>query len=201
MNAWLEWLSGLPAPWLYGAIAVAAFAENVFPPLPADTVVALGAFAAARGDGSAFGAWSATMFGNISGAMAMFALGRRVGMPWLSARFPRLFPKETSERLASRFRQRGLLAIVVSRFLPGVRALVPPIAGAMGMSAPRSALAMGVASGVWYGVVCWLAFRAGANAEVLLARIAAQQRVAGAIAAGVAVAIVAIVLWRRRSLR
>src|SRR6187402_1006075 len=117
MHAWLEWLSTLPAPLLYAAIAVAAFAENVFPPLPADTVVALGAFVAARGNGSAFGAWAATMIGNISGAMAMFALGRRIGLQGLIARFPRWFPPEASQRVAARFRERGLVAIVISRFL------------------------------------------------------------------------------------
>ncbi|MBL0172405.1 MAG: DedA family protein [Gemmatimonadaceae bacterium] len=198
MQAWLDWLSTLPAPWLYGAIAVAAFAENIFPPLPADTVVALGAFVAARGQGTAFGAWSATMIGNLGGAMAMFAVGRRVGMDWLSVRLPRVFPPDASARVAERFHQQGLVAIVISRFLPGVRALVPPVAGAIGMKAVRTALAMAIASGAWYGVVCWLAFRAGANADVLLARIAAQQRIAGGIAASVVLLGVGVLIWRRR---
>lgn len=199
MHAWLEWLSTLPAPLLYVAILVAAFAENVFPPLPADTVVALGAFVAARGNGSALGAWTATMIGNIGGAMTMFALGRVMGIHVLTRRFPRTFPEEASARVALRFRERGIVAIVISRFLPGLRALVPPVAGAIGMAPLRAASAMAIASGVWYGVICWLAFSAGANAEVLLARIAGQQRVFGAIAALIVVMIVAAMVWRRRT--
>jgi 3-polyprenyl-4-hydroxybenzoate decarboxylase len=31
----LNWLGSLPEPLLYGAILLAAFAENIFPPLPA----------------------------------------------------------------------------------------------------------------------------------------------------------------------
>ena len=201
MHAWLDWLSSLSAAWLYGAIVVAAFAENVFPPLPADTVVALGAFAAARGDGSAWGAWIATMIGNLGGAMTMFALGKRVGIRGLSARFPRIFPAEASARIAEQFRARGLLALITSRFLPGVRAFVPPVAGAIGMNAGSAAVAMALASGAWYGMVCWLAFRAGANADVLLDQISAQQRMAGVIAAGVVVLMVAVVVWRRRTKR
>ena len=198
MHAWLEWLSTLPAPLLYAAIAVAAFAENIFPPLPADTVVALGAFVAARGNGSAFGAWAATMVGNISGAMAMFALGHRIGMKGLISRFPRWFPPEASERVAARFRERGLVGIVISRFLPGVRALVPPVAGAIGMGAAQSAAAMAIASGVWYGIICRLAFGAGENADVLLDRIAGQQRLVGLIAVGVAVIFIVALVWRKR---
>jgi membrane protein DedA with SNARE-associated domain len=198
MHAWLDWLSTLSAPWLYGAIAVAAFAENIFPPLPADTVVALGAFVSARTGGSAFGAWSATMIGNIGGAMTMFAIGRRVGLHWLTARYPRVFPSDSTTRVALRFRERGIAAIVVSRFLPGVRALVPPVAGAIGMRAMRSAGAMAIASGVWYGMICWLAFRAGLNADILLERIAAQQRIAAMVAAGIVATMIALFFWRRR---
>lgn len=201
MHAWLDWLAALPAPLLYVAIAVAAFAENIFPPLPADTVVALGAFAAARGGGSAWGAWLATMLGNLGGAMAMFAMGRRVGLARLSARYPRLFPADATARVAADFRRRGLLAIAVSRFLPGVRALVPPVAGAIGMGAPRSALAMSVASGVWYGIVCVLAYRAGENADALLDRVASQQRLLGVIALVLVAVGVAVHLWRRRRAR
>ena len=64
----LSWLSTLPEPLLYGALVLAAFAENIFPPLPADTVIALGAFVAARGSGTALGVWTATMLGNLGTA-------------------------------------------------------------------------------------------------------------------------------------
>ncbi len=198
MHDLLNWLGTLPAPLLYGAILLAAFAENVFPPLPADTVVALGAFVAARGHGSALGAWGATMIGNLGGAMFMFALGRRFGMPWLEKRMPSLLQGRTSERFMKRVNRDGIVAVVISRFLPGVRAVVPPVAGALGIGVVRAVLAMGVASSLWYGLVCWLAFRAGENAEALLARIADQQRTLGAVAAGLVVAI-AFVFWRRRA--
>ncbi|MES2522164.1 MAG: DedA family protein [Gemmatimonadota bacterium] len=198
MTEMLDWLAALPWPLLYGAILLAAFAENIFPPLPADTVVALGAFVAARGNGTAVGAWAATMVGNIGGAMLMYWLGRRYGMPWLTRRFPRMFTPESTAAMTERFRKGGVIAVGISRFLPGVRAIVPPIAGAIGFGAVRAAIAMSIASGLWYGVVCWLAFRAGANADVLLARIAGQQRTVGVVAAGVVVLVLAVILVRRR---
>lgn len=201
MHDLLNWLGTLPEPLLYGAILLAAFAENVFPPLPADTVVALGAFVAARGNGSALGAWSATMVGNIGGAMLMFALGKRHGMPWLAKRMPSVFSGNASEKFIERFNRQGIVAVAVSRFLPGVRAVVPPMAGALGVGTVSAVLAMGLASGVWYGLVCWLAFRAGADADVLLTRIAAQQRNIGLIALGVVIVVASIFFVRRRRTR
>ncbi len=201
MLSWLDWLAGLPTPLLYGAIALAAFAENIFPPLPADTVVALGAFVAARGAGSATGAWAATMVGNLLGAMSMFTLGRRLGIAWFTTRYPKVFPLQITTRVAEGFRARGVPVLIVSRFLPGVRAVVPPVAGAMGMRPLRAALAMTLASGVWYGLVCWLAFTAGANAEQLLGRIAAQQRLAAFVGLGAVVIGALVLVARRRSER
>ncbi len=198
MNDLLAWLTGLPDPLLYGALALAAFAENVFPPLPADTVIALGAFVAARGNGSWLGAWIATMVGNIGGAMLMYGLGHRFGLPWLMRRFPTIVSPTAADRFAQRFSAQGMAAVVVSRFLPGVRALVPPMAGALGIGAVRAAVAMSVASGVWYGMICLLAFRAGANAEQLLALIASQQRTIGLAALALTIVAVLYLLWRRR---
>jgi membrane protein DedA with SNARE-associated domain len=201
MSELLTWLASLPAPLLYAAILVAAFAENVFPPLPADTVIALGAFVAARGTGTELGVWSATMIGNIGGAMLMYGIGYRFGLPWLERRFPAAFPAGAAERFSARFATQGLVAVVVSRFLPGVRAVVPPVAGALRIGAGRALLAMSLASGVWYGLVCVLAFQAGSNAEALLARIAEQQRAVGLVAAAVALLALGVLGWRRLTSR
>ncbi len=197
MTALLAWLGTLPAPWLYLTLAVAACLENVVPPLPADTVIAVGAFAAAQGTGSALGVWTATMVGNVGGALAMYALGRRVGVDWLVRRAPRLFPARAAARVRAAFARRGVWALALSRFLPAVRALVPPVAGAVGVPVWSAAAAMTVASAAWYAVVCALAFRAGTNAEALLAGVARQQQVLGGVAGGLLV-VAGAVWWHRR---
>jgi membrane protein DedA with SNARE-associated domain len=76
------------------------------------------------------------------------------------------------------------------------------MAGALGIGAVRAAIAMTLASGLWYGIVCVLAFRAGANADALLARIAEQQRALGIVAVVIVVLVATVVWWRwRRSRR
>jgi membrane protein DedA with SNARE-associated domain len=194
----LDWLGNLPAVLLYLVIGAAAFVENVFPPLPADTAIALGAFVAARGEGSVVGVWLAVMIGNLGGAMMMYYFGNRYGMPWLEKKFPALKGEHGAKRFEAQYRRYGIPGLVVSRFLPGVRAVVPPIAGALHIGALRAGLAMGLASGVWYALVSVLAFRAGANAEVLLAKVASSQKIFGIAAAVIVVAGVAFWYVRRR---
>ncbi len=195
----LNWLGALPAPLLYLVIAAAAFAENVFPPLPADTAIALGAFVAARGEGSALGAWAATMIGNLGGALLMFLLGRRLGGSWLRRKLPMLGGAEGAARVEEAYQKHGVWALAVSRFIPAVRAVVPPLAGALQVGLLRAMVAMSLASAVWYGLVTWLAFSLGSNAEALIAAVVQSQRMAAGIALAIAALTLIVWLVRRRS--
>jgi membrane protein DedA with SNARE-associated domain len=195
----LGWLSGLPPLALYLALAGAAAIENIFPPFPADTVVAFGAFLAARGEATPAGTFLSTWLGNVAGAMLVYSAARRLGSDWLSRRLERFGGKEREDRVRDMYEQRGLIALFLSRFLPGIRALVPPVAGALRVPAPRTAVVIAIASGIWYGAVTWIAYRVGADWELLQERIGDLSRTTGLIAA--AVVAIGIGIWivhRRR---
>jgi membrane-associated protein len=197
LTALLDWLAALPLPVFYVCLALAAFAENLVPPLPADSVIALGAFLVARGEGSLIGVWAATMIGNIAGAVLLMQAGRRYGLPWLLRRLPQLMAPHRVAQFQGRFATHGMLAVVISRFLPAVRAVVPPVAGALNLPPWRTGIAMTAASAVWYGVICVVAYRAGDQLDLLLARIAQQQRTLAVLAVA-ALAVALLVLGIRR---
>ena len=197
MQPLFDWLTSLPPAALYLALAGASAIENFFPPFPADTVVAFGSFIAARGHASVVGSFLATWLGNIAGAMAMYALGRRYGAERLTRRLVK-GDGGAQARLEALYGRHGLWALCVSRFLPGVRALVPPFAGALRIPPARTAVAVTVASGIWYGAITYLAFTVGARWEVLAARVGAVGRWAGIVALVVALIAAAMWLVRRR---
>jgi membrane protein DedA with SNARE-associated domain len=196
----LDWFAGLPVVLLYPALAVLAALENVFPPLPSDTVVVLGTWLAARGNGSAILAFLGTWIGNVAGAGAMYAVGRRHGAGWIHRRLPVLSDAAGEARLSELYSRYGIPALVVSRFIPGVRALVPPFAGALKVPALSAMLAMACASAIWYGFVSYIAYRAGTDWDALTRRIAQSGRVS-AVAGSVIVALVVLVWAVRRRRR
>ena len=200
MEAFLDQLSAMPVPALYAALAVVAALENIFPPVPADTVVAFGSFLAARGQGTALGVLVTTWAGNLAGAMLIYAVGRRYGAERLERRMLGDRAAEAESRLRTLYGKYGLTALFLSRFLPGVRAIVPPLAGALRVPAVRAAVAMGAASAVWYGAISYLAFRIGADWDQLSGAVSRYGRVA-AITGGV-LALLAVATWflvRRRT--
>jgi len=196
----VDWLTNVPLTVLYLLMAAFAAVENVFPPVPADTVVALGSWLAARGQGSAFWAFFATWLGNVAGAGAMYALGRRHGTAWLHRRFPALADEKNERRLRELHGRYGAASLVLSRFIPGVRAIVPPFAGALRMSPVTTMLALSLASAVWYGLVSYLAFKAGADWESLMARVSRVGRLT-AVGAAALVALAVLIWWVRRRRR
>ncbi len=200
MEAFLDQLSAMPVPALYAALAVVAALENIFPPVPADTVVAFGSFLAARGQGTALGVFVATWAGNLGGAMLIYGVGRRYGAERLERRMLGDRAAEAESRLRALYGKYGLAALFLSRFLPGVRAIVPPLAGALRVPAIRAAVAMGAASAVWYGAISYLAFRIGADWDQLAGTVSRYGRVAAIT--GSVLAMLAIATWlllRRRA--
>jgi len=196
----LDWLTHVPLAALYLLMALFAAVENVFPPVPADTVVALGSWLAARGQGSAFWAFFATWVGNVAGAGAMYFVGRRHGTAWMHRRFPALSDEKNERRLRELHGKYGALSLVLSRFIPGVRAVVPPFAGALRISPVTTMLALALASAVWYGLVSYIAFRAGADWASVMERISRFGRYA-AVGAAVLVALAGMAWWLRRRRR
>jgi membrane protein DedA with SNARE-associated domain len=171
LQAIFEWLLTLPQSTLLPVMALLAAAENIFPPIPADVLIALGAFIAARSDASPIPAFLTVLFGNVAGAMAMYAAGRRFGAAWTEKRFHLKHKETADDKLSQLYERYGLLALAIGRFVPGVRAIVAPFAGALRASFFGTMAAITLASGVWYGLVTWLAFRAGSNWEELLTTI------------------------------
>lgn len=204
MQSLLDWLLTLPVSALYTVLVVTAAIENVVPPFPSDVVVAFGSFVIAQGrKGSMFEVFLATWGGNVAGAMLVYALGRRYGAERLERRLAGKHAESTDARIRRLFERYGMPAIFVSRFIPGVRAVVPAFAGALRLSIASTALMIATASAIWYGLVTMVAFRVGSDWQELKGTIARYGRTGAII--GAALLVIGVSAWliarKRRTTR
>ena len=200
MDAVLAWLGSLPPAALYVILAVVAATENFVPPIPADVIVAFGSFLAAREQRSPIPTIIAVVVGNVGGALAMFALGRRYGADWIRRRM-RVMGEGAEQRVRHWYNKFGLPALFLSRFLPAVRAVVPPLAGAIRVPATGAIIAIATASTLWYATLAVLAYRLGSEWDRIASVIGEFQTGAAIVAASI-VALAAAMWWllrRRRS--
>lgn len=196
----IAWLAGLPPAELYGVIALLAGLENIVPPVPADTAVALGAFLAAQGAlVHPWGVYAATLLPNVATAAGMYLLARRAGRAFGETGLGKRFFGHAMMRTVSRLYERHhFWGIFLSRFLPAYRAVVPPFAGAVGLPAHKALPPVILASAIWYGFVCLLAYHLGANWYAVRHALARTGSVL-AVAAVLFTAVIAWLLWRHRA--
>ena len=120
--------------WIYALLFCIVFAETGFvvtPFLPGDSLLfATGALAAVDSSGtlSAPLAWALIAAAAILGNTLNYAIGRIVGPRAFSGRY-RLLRVDYLRRTEEFFARHGVLAIVLSRFVPIVRTCAPFVAG------------------------------------------------------------------------
>ena len=152
----LDWLTGLPPGAVYAVVGLLAIVENVFPPVPADTAAAVGAFLASAGTGSAVTVYLVTWFANVAGATGVYLVARHLGRPFLRGPLGRrMVDPRVMARIERLYDRWGVAGIFLSRFIPGVRSIVPPFAAVAGLSPVRALVPLTLASGLWFGAVIW----------------------------------------------
>jgi membrane protein DedA with SNARE-associated domain/uncharacterized tellurite resistance protein B-like protein len=178
---------------------VLAAIENVIPPVPSDAAVGLGAFLSSRGFTTPAGVFVVTWLANLAGATAVYFGARRYGR--------RMFATSTGRRLLAprslaiierEYLRFGVAGIFISRFLPGIRAVVPPFAGLVGLSPLRTLVPMGVASAIWYGGITIVGSLIGTEWERISAILKGVNRTLGIVALLLIAVGVAWYLRRRR---
>jgi len=198
--SFLDWLGGLRPGLLYAALGVLAFVENIFPPIPADVIAAFGSFVAAREGREPFTPFVVVWLSNVAGALCMWGVGHRLGRRRIE-KWLRLTPEDPAEkRFEALYGRFGTAAFFLSRFIPGVRAVVPPFAGALHIRPLVPMLAIALASGLWYSLITLLAFRAGASWETLV-KILGRLGWGAALAASVILIAMGYWYYRRRKRR
>lgn len=193
----LDALASLPLVPTYLVLMALSALENVFPPVPADTAVALGAFLARRGEVSVVPLAALCWLANLASAAATYGIGRHHGRGFFRHGWGRkLMPPHVLAALEEAYARWGTAGIFLSRFLPGVRAAVPPFAGVAGLGPVRALVPAAVASAIWYAFLASAGYALAENWEAVKALVADTNRALGVVALGLAVVAVAW-LWRR----
>lgn len=152
----IEWLAELPPIAIYAVIALMAAVENVFPPFPADTAIALGAFLSHRGITDPTTVFLVTLGANIAGAMGMYWLAARHSATLFRSRLARqLLPEDGLAWVRQEYQRFGLVGLFLGRLLPGFRAVVAPFAGLIHVGPVRAGIPMALASALWYGTIVY----------------------------------------------
>jgi membrane protein DedA with SNARE-associated domain len=137
----------------YVFLFFSSLGENLFPPMPGDTFVVLGAFLVGRGHMRFFPAYLAASAGSVLGFMLLYLVGRRWGQRIFQGRSGRLFSEKNLVKIDVWFDRYGILVIAANRFLSGFRSVISLAAGMAKMDAKVVLGLCLVSTLIWNGII------------------------------------------------
>jgi membrane protein DedA with SNARE-associated domain len=139
--------------WAYGILILSAYVENVFPPIPGDTITLIGAYLVGTGKLNFFGVLISTTIGSVLGFMTLFLIAY-----WLEWRVIEKYQfkwiqKSHISRIQDWFRKYGALIILANRFLSGVRSVISLTAGLSRMNIATVFILAIISALIWNGLI------------------------------------------------
>jgi membrane protein DedA with SNARE-associated domain len=116
-------------------------------PIPTLLVLIGAGTLAMDGAFSALGVFATTLVACVIADCGLFILGQHYGIRAL--RRMHLISASSESPVTQRFERWGARSLIIAKFIPGLSAIAPTLAGALGMSWPRFVVLSGVGSVLW----------------------------------------------------
>lgn len=158
-----DWITETVRALGYIGIALLAFLENVFPPIPSEVIMPLAGFIASDGDINLLGAIAAGAFGSFIGAAGWYFIGRKVGEErlrrWVDQHGHWLtLSCEDLDKAQHFLQHHGGAVVFFGRLIPGIRTWISVPAGVAGMPLGRFLLYTGLGTGIWTAVLTFAGY-------------------------------------------
>lgn len=167
VDQFLQWVSQQNLLIIYLALFLSAVAENLFPPVPGDTITAFGAFLVGTGQLGYMPVYAVTTMGSVAGFILLVFVGRMVNREYFIEKDFKVFPAQqiiTAEQWFSRF---GWFVVLGNRFLPGIRSVIAIAAGMARLNLSRTTFLAFVSAMVWNFLWIHAGYTLGSNWTVV----------------------------------
>jgi membrane protein DedA with SNARE-associated domain len=183
----------------YAFVLAAVLVEQVGVPIPAFAVLVVAGGLAASGTISAPLVFVLAVLGAIAGDLLWFQLGRRYGARVLLALCGlRSSPERCAEDRDTLFARFGLKSLLVTRFVPGLAALAPSLAGVAGYRRRHFAAFDAMGAALWAGTALALGVVFHREIDQLLGMMQSAGAQVAAVIGVIVLAAVAVIVWRVR---
>ena len=167
----IEYLLPTNDVFLYLFLFLSAVIENLFPPIPGDTITAFGAFLVGSGRLDYLLVYLSTTIGSVIGFMILFLLGKYLGRQFFVNKDYKYFPAQkigTAERWFSRY---GYLVVLANRFFPGIRSVISLVSGITMLNTVKVFIFSIISASVWNLLWIHTGYLLGENWDIVKERI------------------------------
>ncbi len=183
----------------YLLLFVSAFVENVFPPIPGDTVTLIGAYLVTSGKLSFTGVYLSTSLGSVLGFFTMYMIGLKLGRKFLDSKIGRkVFTETQYQKTEKWFSKYGYGIIAANRFLSGTRSVISIFAGSFHLNWIYVLVLATLSALLWNGLLIYIIYVVGLNWEVITGLISQYNKIVIALTVIIIAIIVVRKIWRKK---
>ncbi len=165
LDTLFNFIEQAPAWLVFLTVFLASYIENIFPPIPGDTILIFGAYLVGRGDLSFSMAMVTTLLGSVLGFMTLYVVGFKYGRGFMYSKQQTWFSANSLERVEKLFDKWGYGVVLINRFLAGLRSVVGLFSGIGRLNIWKVVLFSTISSIMWNGTLIWLGSSIGENWE------------------------------------
>lgn len=129
INEYLDYLFVYGPVFVYAALFIACFIENIFPPFPGDTFILVAGGLVAVGRLELWLSFLLILAGGLGSTMCLYFIGSRFGRDFFLKRNYRYLPTSDIFKAEDYLHRRGALVLIGSRFVVGFRVAIALVAG------------------------------------------------------------------------
>ena len=149
--------------YLYLFLFASAIVENLFPPIPGDTITAFGAFLAGIGKLDFLMVFIVTTIGSSIGFILLFYAGAFLGRNFFLNTKIKFISNENIIKAEEWFNKYGYFVVAMNRFLPGIRSVISIVAGISGLNGLRVFILSVVSAMFWNFLWIYAGYSLGNN--------------------------------------
>ncbi len=159
----LRTLTDMHDAWLYTFLFLSAVVENLFPPIPGDTITVFGAFLVGTGRLSFTLVFILTTVGSATGFLLLYMFGAFLEREFFIEKDYRFFSAKSILAAEEWFRKYGYYVVAANRFLPGIRSVISLASGISGLSPLKVFLYCNLSAAVWNFIWIYTGYTLGNN--------------------------------------
>ncbi len=153
---------------VYLALFISAYVENIFPPIPGDTVTVIGAYFVGTGKLNFWGVYFSTSVGSIAGFMTLYGLAYWLQWQFIDRYRPRWVQQSHLDRVEKWFQKYGYWVVLFNRFLSGARSVISIVAGMSQLNGFLVFFFASVSVLLWNGALIYLGAFLGKSWEEII---------------------------------
>lgn len=163
----IDILKEVPWYWVLIAAFVMTWTENIFPPVPGDSVIIFTGAMASFGNVNVYTLVIVASTGSLLGFLTMYYFGYKFENAIIQSNKFKFISRKALSRVENWFRRYGYWLIVINRFIAGTRAAIAFFAGMSGLSVKITSLLSLISALVWNVILIYMGYKFGDNWELI----------------------------------